>query len=85
MLYVQRYLVVMQLTPRETAATSAHVLCTPYNVAPVYSVTIRNHIRRMLVYLAVTCQLHFRQNDWDPLRVTAVYFHIHFQCHVLLL
>ena len=64
----------MRLTPRETAATSAHVLCTPYNVAPVYSVTIRNHIRRMLVCLDVTCQLHFRQNDRDPLRVTAVAF-----------
>ena len=27
------------LVPREIAAASAHVLCTPYNHAPVYSVT----------------------------------------------
>ena len=26
------------LVPRETAAVSAHVLCTPRNQAPVYSV-----------------------------------------------
>ena len=31
-------LVVTWLVPRETAAVSAHVLCTPYNHAPVYSV-----------------------------------------------
>ena len=27
------------LVPRETAAVSAQVLCTPFNGAPVYSVT----------------------------------------------
>ena len=27
------------LVPRETVAVSAHVLCTPYNHAPVYKVT----------------------------------------------
>ena len=26
------------LVPRETAAVSGHVLCTPYNEAPVYGV-----------------------------------------------
>ena len=30
--------------PRETAAVSAQVLCTPYNHAPVYSVTAFNVI-----------------------------------------
>ena len=37
--YLQRYVVVIWLVPRATAAVSAHVLCTPYNHAPVYSVT----------------------------------------------
>ena len=32
-------LVVTWLVPRETAAVSPHVLCTPYNHSPVYSVT----------------------------------------------
>ena len=34
------YMVVTLLVPHETAAVSAHVLCTPYNHAPVYSVTL---------------------------------------------
>ena len=42
------------LVPRETAAVPAQVLCTPNNHAPVYSVTIRNRIRRVYVWLAVT-------------------------------
>ena len=37
--YLQRYLVVAWLVPRETAAVSAHVLCTPYTHAPIYSGT----------------------------------------------
>ena len=28
------------LVPHETAAISAHILCTPYNHAPVYSVIL---------------------------------------------
>ena len=32
-------MVAARLEPREAAAVSAHVLCTPYNRAPVYSVT----------------------------------------------
>ena len=32
--YLQRCLVVTQLVPRETAAVSAHVVCTPYSHAP---------------------------------------------------
>ena len=39
---------------------------------PVCSVTIRGHIRRMYACLAVTCHLHFWQNDRDLLRATAV-------------
>ena len=42
--WFQRCLVVTWLVPRETAAVSAHVPCTPYNHAPMYSATIRSHI-----------------------------------------
>ena len=56
---------------RETAAVSAHVLCTPYNQAPVHSV-IRSHIANVLMYLQITCHLHFRQNDRELLGATAV-------------
>ena len=38
MVYWKRYLDVTWLVPRETAAVSAKVVCTPYNHAPVYSV-----------------------------------------------
>ena len=38
--YLQRYLVVAWLVPREIAAVSAHVLCTQYNHAPIYRVTL---------------------------------------------
>ena len=38
--WLQCHLVFTLLVPRETAAISAHVLCTPYNHAPVYSVTL---------------------------------------------
>ena len=34
--YVQRCLVVTWLVPGETAAVSAHILCTPYNHAPCH-------------------------------------------------
>ena len=39
LVYLQPYLVVTGLVPHEAAAVSAHVLCTPYDQAPVYSVT----------------------------------------------
>ena len=50
--------------PHEIAAISAHVLCTPYKNAWVYSVTL---------YKATYegC-MHFWQNDQDLLRATAV-------------
>ena len=56
--------------PHETAATSAQVLCTPYIHAPCH--LLQSHIRKVYVGLAVTCYLHFWQNDWDLLRATAV-------------
>ena len=58
------------LVPHETAAVSAQVLCTPYNHAPSHF--IQSHIHKVYACLAVTCHLHFWQNDRDFLRATAV-------------
>ena len=58
------------LVPHETAAVSAQVLCTPYNHAPCHF--MESHIRKVYACLAVTCHLHFWQNDRDLLRATAV-------------
>ena len=33
---------------------------------------MQSHIRKVHAYLAVTCHLHFRQNDRDLLRATAI-------------
>ena len=46
------------------------VLCTPYNHAPCHF--LESHIRKVHAYLAVTCRLHFWQNDRDLFRATAV-------------
>ena len=51
------------LVPHETAAVSAQVLCTPYNHAPCHF--MQSHIRKIHTCLAVTCHLHFWQNDRD--------------------
>ena len=55
--------------------TYSHTLChvTSYKNTklPTY-LLIQNHIRRVHVCLAVTCHLHFWQNDRDLLRATAV-------------
>ena len=58
------------LVPHETAAVSAQVLCTPYNHAPCHF--MQSHIRKVYACLAVTCHLHFWQNDRDLLHATAV-------------
>ena len=58
------------LVPHETAAISVQVLCTPYNHAPCHFK--QSHIRKMYACLAVTCHLHFWQNDRDLLRATVV-------------
>ena len=47
-----------------------HVLCTPYNPAPCHF--MQSRICRVHACLAVTCHLHFWQNDRDLLRATAV-------------
>ena len=58
------------LVAHETAAVSAQVLCTPYNHAPCHF--MQSNIRKLYACLAVTCHLHFWQNDRDLLRATAV-------------
>ena len=46
------------------------VLCTPYNHAPCHF--MQSYIRKVYACLAVTCHLHFWQNDQDLLHATAV-------------
>ena len=57
------------LVPHETAAVSVQVLCTPYNHAPCHFK--QSHIRKVHVCLAVTCHVHFWQNDRGLLCATA--------------
>ena len=54
----------------ETAAVSAQILCIPYNHAPCHF--MQSRIRKVFACLAVTCHLHFGQNDQDLLCATAV-------------
>ena len=49
---------------------SRRVLCTLYNHAPCHF--MQSHIRKVHACLAVTCHLHFWQNDRDLLCATAV-------------
>ena len=49
---------------------SRRVLSTPYNHAPCHF--MQSHIHKVYVCLAVTCHLHFWQNDRGLLRATAV-------------
>ena len=49
---------------------SRRVLCTPYNHAPCHF--MQRHIRKLYACLAVTCHLHFSQDDRDLLRATTV-------------
>ena len=58
------------LVPHKTAAVSAQVLCTPYS--HVLCHFMQSHICKVYASLAVTCHLHFWQNDRDLLRATAV-------------
>ena len=50
--------------------SSRRVLCTPYNHAPCH--VMQSYICKAHAYLAVTCHLHFWQNDRELLRATAV-------------
>ena len=69
----QRCFPVTWLVPRETAAVSAQVLCTPYNYAPLYGITLfeATYVGPVHVCLAVTCQCTL-QNDRGHLCATAV-------------
>ena len=58
------------LVPHETAAVSAQSLCTPYNHAPCHF--MQSYICKVHAYLAVTCHLHFWQNDQGLLHATRV-------------
>ena len=49
---------------------SRRVQCTSYNHAPYHF--MQSHIRKVHACLAVTCHLHFWQDDQDLLCVTAV-------------
>ena len=53
--------------PHETAAISARSV---YTIQPCHF--MQRHIRKVYACLAVTCHLHFWQNDRDLLRATAV-------------
>ena len=67
MVYLQRWhgWCHMKLLP------SRRVLCTPYNHAPCHF--MQSHVRKVYAYVAVTCHLHFWQNDWGVfLRATTV-------------
>ena len=55
--------------PRETAAVSARSVYTIQHVPCHFT---QSHIRKVHACLAVTCHLHFWQNDRDLLRATAV-------------
>ena len=46
------------------------ILCTPYNPVPCH--LMQSHICKVHVCLAVTCHLHFWQNDRGLLGATAV-------------
>ena len=67
MVYLQRWhgWCHMKLLP------SRRVLCTPYNHAPCHFMQL-SHIRKVHACLAVTCHLHYWQNDQGLLRATAV-------------
>ena len=58
------------LVPHETAAILVQVLCTPYNHALCHF--MQSHICPVNACLAVTCHLHFWQNDRDLLCATVV-------------
>ena len=69
--YLQRFLVVTWLLPRETAAVSARSV---YTIQPctMSRHLMHSHIRKVHACLAVTCHLYFWQNDRDMLCATAV-------------
>ena len=70
-MYLQRCLVLTWLVPRETAAASARSVYTIQPCTMLRHFT-QIHIRWVHACLAVTCHLHFWQNDQDLLSATEV-------------
>ena len=70
-MYLQRCSAVTVLVPRETAAVMVRSVYTTQACIMSRHFT-QSHIRRVYACLAVTCYLHFRQNDRDLSRATAV-------------
>ena len=58
------------LVPHETAAVLVQVLCTSYNHVPCHF--MQSHICKVYACLAVTCHLHFWQNDRGLLHAAVV-------------
>ena len=57
------------LVPQETAAILAHSV---YTIQQCTMSLHARHLHKVRAYLAITCYLHFRQNDWGLLHATAV-------------
>ena len=55
------------MVPHETAAISVH---SAYTIQPCHF--MQSHILKVHTCLAVTCHLHFWQNDWNLLCATVV-------------
>ena len=70
MVYLQSCLVLTWLVPRETAAVLAHFMFTIQPCTSHHS--MQNHISKVHACLAVTCHLHFWQNNWNLLHATVV-------------
>ena len=66
------YLVVARLVPRETAAVSAAVTSTPFNHAPVYTVTSFKAVEVGSFVFSCNLSPVLWQNDLDLLLATAV-------------
>ena len=66
MVYLQRRLVVTWLVAVSARSVFAIQSCT------MSRQFMQRHIRKVYACLAVTCHLHFWQNDRDLLRATAV-------------
>ena len=72
MVNLQCYLLATWLVPHETDAVSARAVYIIHQGAIHATSCNATYAGCMRVQLAVTCQLHFWQNDQDLLRATAV-------------
>ena len=72
--YVQCCVVVTWLVPHETAAVLAHSVHTNTTMHHVTSLHAKPYIHRVHACLAVTCHLHYWQNDLGPTAVTQAWY-----------